>query len=88
MLSSLYRMSLDKVSDRTLEEDRVQAQLYGRSGIAVSWIVDVNGRRIEVYSNPEPAGYLEAQVFSSGQNVPVVLVGAQLGVIRVDDVLP
>ena len=42
-----------EVSDTTLAFDRGdKANLYAAAGIADYWVIDVNGRRVEVYRDP------------------------------------
>jgi Uma2 family endonuclease len=78
-----------EVADSSLAEDReYAARLYGPAGIPVCWIVDVRGRRVEVYTNPGPQGYGAPEVFAEGQSVPVVIGGREVGRIAVADILP
>ena len=71
-----------------MSADRQQGNLYGRSGIPVSWIVNLVDRRVEIYTDPGPAGYASRKDFPSGQQVPVVIDGPQGSQIAVDDILP
>jgi Uma2 family endonuclease len=49
---------LIEVADATLDLDRgVKLPLYARAGIREVWIVDLEGRSIEVYRDPSPDGY-------------------------------
>lgn len=78
-----------EVADSSLAEDRdYAARLYGPAGIPACWIVDVNARHIEVYSNPGPAGYGAPVIFGEGQSVPLVLDGREVGRIAVAALLP
>jgi Uma2 family endonuclease len=80
---------LVEVADTSLSEDRqYAANLYGPAGIPACWIVDVNGRRVEVYTGPGPHGYSSSEVFAEGQSVPVVIGGQEVGRIAVGDLLP
>ncbi|MFI5455207.1 MAG: Uma2 family endonuclease [Isosphaerales bacterium] len=79
---------LVEVSATNVSADRQQGNLYGRSGIPVYWIVNLVDRRVEVYTDPGPAGYASRTDFPSGQQVPVVIDGRQGGQIAVDDILP
>jgi hypothetical protein len=45
-------------------------------------------RRVEVYTDPGPAGYESCQFFTTGQEVPVVIDGALAGRLAVADILP
>jgi Uma2 family endonuclease len=78
-----------EISDTSLRVHRNrQARLFGTAGIPVYWVVDINGRRIEVYTEPSPSGYSKVESFEPGQSVPVVLDGVHIGSIAGDDVLP
>lgn len=51
-----------EVSDTTLSYDRkVKLPRYGRSGIPEVWIVDLQSRRIEIYTEPFSEGYRESR---------------------------
>ena len=59
---------LVEVSDATLEadqEDKLPA--YGRAGIAEVWIVNLNELTVEVYREPNFAGYGSKTVLRAGQ---------------------
>ena len=78
-----------EVADSSLAEDRdYAANLYGPAGIPVCWIVNVRGRRVEVYTGPGPRGYGPPEIFAEGQSVPVVIDGREVGRIAVTDLLP
>jgi len=79
---------LVEVSATNVSADRQQGNLYGRSGIPVYWIVNLVDRRVEIYTDPGPAGYASRKDFPSGQQVPVVIDGRQGSQIAVDDILP
>jgi hypothetical protein len=83
-----------EVADSSLTDDRGRkGELYARFGIPVYWIVNLEERRIEVYSDPvshpgSAPNYVTAQDYRSGQDVPVTINGIPVGVIPVDAVLP
>jgi len=79
---------LVEVSRTNASADRQQGIFYARGGIPVYWIVNLIDRQVEVYTDPGPAGYASRQDFPSGQRVPVVIDGQQVGQIAVDDILP
>ncbi len=62
-----------EVSDTTLAFDRGdKANQYAAAGIADYWVIDVNGRRVEVYRDPKPdpakpfgAWYTKVTVFGA-----------------------
>ena len=78
-----------EVADSSLADDRKLAtEVYGPAGIPVCWIVDVNARRVEVYTRRVPQGYGPPEFFEEGQSVPVVIRGRVVGRIAVTDILP
>jgi Uma2 family endonuclease len=81
---------LAEVSVTTSSEDRKQGETYARNGIPVFWIVNLDAKvpQVEVYTDPSPTGYTIRQTFKSGQQIPVVIDGRQVGMIAVDDILP
>ncbi len=46
-----------EVAVSSLERDHRKAPVYARAGVPVYWIVDVEGRRLEVHTEPSPEGY-------------------------------
>ena len=80
---------LVEVADASLPGDRkLAAEIYGPAGIPVYWILDVKGRRVEVYTRSEPQGYGPPAIFAERQSVPVVIGGREVGRIAVADILP
>ena len=80
---------LVEVAYASLADDRkLASEVYGPAGIPVYWIVDVNGRRVEVCTRPGPAGYGKTEVFAEGQSIPVAFGGREVGRIAVADILP
>ena len=77
-----------EVSDATLADDRKLAGLYGLAGIPFYWIVNLVDGQVEVYSRPGPAGYEALEVLAPGHALSVVIDGAEVGQIAVDDILP
>ena len=78
-----------EIADSSLAEDHQLAMnVYGPAGIPVCWIVDVNARRVEVYTLSGPQGYGPPMFFGEGKSVPVMIRGRQMGRIAVKDVLP
>jgi Uma2 family endonuclease len=62
--------------------------VYARSGIPIYWIVNLVDRLVEVRTKPTPAGYESRLDYASGQNVPVIIDGIEVGQIAVADILP
>jgi Uma2 family endonuclease len=80
---------LAEVADTSLGWDRgPKLFAYARAGIAVYWIVNLVDRQVEVYSEPRGDDYETRRVYQADQQVPVVIAGAEVGTIGVNDVLP
>lgn len=78
-----------EVADSSLAEDRDYAnRLYGPAGIPLCWIIDVNDRRVEVYTEPGPQGYGAKATFHEGQTIPLVIDGREVARIAIADILP
>jgi Uma2 family endonuclease len=71
---------------------RQKANLYAAAGTPTYWIVDVQGRKIDVFTRPNGRGrearYAEHQTFAEGSPAPVVLDGREVGRIDAKDLLP
>jgi Uma2 family endonuclease len=64
---------LVEVADASLVFDRrVKAPLYGMNGIAELWVVDLEGRAIEVYRKPSVRGYPEVRRCERGSPLGVL----------------
>jgi len=76
---------LVEVSDSTLTKDRgKKAKLYAKAGIRDYWIVNVQGRCIEVHRNPLDGKYQDVTVFQTGQEVhPLAFPEVSLPVSRI-----
>jgi Uma2 family endonuclease len=78
-----------EVSETTYHRDRGKKwDANARSGIPVYWIVNLAKRRVEVYTDPTPEGYGSRRDYHSGEAIPVIIDGQQLGQVAVDDILP
>ena len=77
-----------EVALTSLADDRIQGGLYAAAGIPVHWIVNLVDKQIEVHSGPSSAGYSSREIFLAGNAVPVVIDGATVGRIAVEDLLP
>ena len=77
-----------EVSVSSLDKDRALADIYGKAGSPVYWIIDVDDGQVEVYSDPGPSGYQSHEVLAPGHVLPVVIDGVVLGEIPVADILP
>jgi Uma2 family endonuclease len=77
-----------EVANSSLDEDRAMAAIYGAGAVPIYWIINLVDRQVEVYTDPGPAGFQSRQIFRPGEQVPVVIGGALIGTIAVEDVLP
>lgn len=71
---------------------RDKPSLYAAAGVPAYWVVDVDGRKIDVFTSPQgtgrEAGYVEHQAFAEGSPAPVVLEGREIGRVDAKDLLP
>lgn len=59
-----------EVADSSLAYDRsVKIPLYARAGIAETWLVCLEERRLEVHRNPSATGYREVRILRPGDLV-------------------
>jgi Uma2 family endonuclease len=82
-----------EVADTTLQTDRTTKKiLYAGAAIPVYWVVNLPLEQIEVYTGPSGASaapdYQQGLVYCRGDRVPVVIGGARVGVLAVEDLLP
>jgi Uma2 family endonuclease len=80
-----------EVASSSLHRDEVwKKRIYARAGIACYWIVNLNERRIEVYSQPVKAKgeYKIQRVFKEGDEAPIILDGKEVGRLAVSEILP
>ena len=76
-----------EVADTSLDADREMARVYGPSGVPIYWIVNVREYLIEVFAEPTSDGYGSKREYKPGEDVPVVLNGAEVGRIAISDLL-
>lgn len=82
-----------EVADSSLRRDREdKRRIYARNAIAVYWIVNVADRVIDVFTGPSgpvlTPDYAKTTTYRPGDSVPVVVAGATIGNVKVDDLLP
>ena len=81
-----------EVSDSSLNYDRGEKlQLYARARIPVYWILNLQDRRVEVYTDPRGGRnptYRARTDYAPGAAVPVAVAGKTLGTIPVNELLP
>ncbi len=58
-----------EVSDSSLRRDRTKLRIYARSSIQEVWIVDVNRKLVEVYTEPAEERYRELRVLKPGESI-------------------
>jgi Uma2 family endonuclease len=59
-----------EVADTSVAYDRgLKIPLYGRSGIAESWLIDVNRGTVTMYRDPGPAGYGTSREVRRGEQL-------------------
>ena len=76
-----------EVADSSLERDRnVKQALYAAAGIPVYWIVNLQARTVEVYTEPEAERYRERT--TRGEDETVSLPGDTDATISVHSLLP
>ena len=82
-----------EVADSSLRTDRaVKTEVYAGGGIWSYWIINVDDRVIEVYTDPDPTAdppaYRTRTDYAPGQDVPLVLDGQTVATIPVAELLP
>jgi Uma2 family endonuclease len=75
-----------EVADTSLDFDSQDKKLlYARAGIRDYWVVDINGRRLLVYRNPQGGDYVTQQTL--GPMDTLSPLAAPTAVVRVADLL-
>lgn len=82
-----------EVADSSLQRDRAtKKRIYARANIPIYWIVNLIERQVEVYTNPtgpaENPDYQQRQDYAADQEMPFILEGKALGLIKVVEILP
>jgi Uma2 family endonuclease len=77
-----------EVADTSLLKDRRRRRIYGQAAIGIYWIVNLNSRKIEVYTEPNSVGYASRNDYAPGEHVAVVVDGVTIGTVAVADILP
>ncbi len=73
-----------EIADVSLDRDRsIKKQVYARAGIPFYWIVNLQERRVEVYTDPSGPiarpDYGNHQHYVTGSEVPFVIEGHEAG---------
>lgn len=67
-----------EVSSSTLERDRTLKQrIYTKAGISTYWILNLEDRQLEVYTQPTESRYEQCQVITETESVSVNLRGKE-----------
>jgi Uma2 family endonuclease len=75
-----------EVADTSLDFDtNDKRQLYARAGVRDYWVVDINGRRLLVYRDPQAGDYATQQAFGPADTVAPL--AAPTAAVRVADLL-
>lgn len=83
---------LVEVSATSIDRDRgMKLRAYAAAGIPVYWIVNLNTRRVEVYTDPrgeETTGYAQREERDESAQLDVFIDGRVIGQVAVDAILP
>jgi hypothetical protein len=82
-----------EVSDSSLHRDQgFKKSIYAKSGIPAYWILNLVGRRLEVYSDPtgpaQDPDYRRRNDFGEADQVPLVLEDREVARLSVGAILP
>lgn len=81
-----------EVSDTSLRKDRLKARIYGKAGIPYYWIINLEDRCIECFSDPETKGrrsnYRTVRRYLETETIPLILDGVTVAQFAVNDLLP
>jgi Uma2 family endonuclease len=83
---------LIEVADTSLDVDRGdKGRVYARARIPVYWIINLNERQVEVYTEPKAGrspAYRRRTDYDWDAKVPLVIEGVQAGEVAVRNLLP
>ena len=84
---------LIEVADTSYPIDRGKKwRGYASAGVGIYWIINLNSRQVEVYTDPAGKGskavYRSEKLYAADAEVPVFIVGREVGRIPVKDLLP
>ena len=82
-----------EVADASLARDRkLKRRLYARAGVAMYWIINLNKRQIETYTEPvgeaEKADYRVRRDYHADEEIPLTIDGNEVGRLNVKALLP
>jgi Uma2 family endonuclease len=71
---------------------RDKLSIYASAGVPSYWVVDLDGRKVAVYTEPTSQGpggaFARMETYAEDASIPVVLDGSEVGRISVKDILP
>lgn len=77
-----------EIADSSLAVDSGEVlEKYAQEKIPCYWLVNIPDRRIEMFTHPEGLRYREHRTYASGEAIPIILDGQEVGRIAVGDVL-
>lgn len=77
-----------EVSGTSLNRDRTLKQrIYASAGISIYWILNLEERQLEVYTNASESEFHQCQIFTETESVGVTLNGEAIGFISVGSLL-
>ena len=84
---------LIEVADTTLQHDRLRkTEIYGRAGILKYWIINLQDRQIECYSQPTGpipnANYGQCDILKPGDQLPLELDSVVVATLDPSELLP
>lgn len=71
-----------------MPHEHLLAEVYAAEGIPIYWEVSLAQRRVTVHHEPEGSIYLASRVFGTGDEVPIILNGREVGRVPVADLFP
>jgi Uma2 family endonuclease len=78
-----------EVANTSLQRDRgLKREVYAEGLVPIYWVVNLNERRVEVYSAPEGGEYASRLTYGEGDELPVVLEEKEIARISVSSLLP
>jgi Uma2 family endonuclease len=82
-----------ELADATLKRNLKETLAkYAASGLPAYWVVNLVDRRIETFTDPQPAAgaaaFARAERFGPGEEVPLLLDGLEVARVPVNDLLP
>jgi len=82
-----------EVANSSLQRDRtLKLRIYVAAGIPTYWILNLQERQLEVYTEPSGKGaaaiYAARRDYTASESIPVMLNGEAIGQINLSDLLP